>query len=71
MAPMTSLYDNIVKISLRKEVVSTFHIVSMQCYGVKHSPLYEDRDEHVDVKAEIAQKATMFDSNHRTVEGLF
>ena len=43
----------------------------MEHYGIRKSRLEKHQDEHVAVKAEIAQKATMFDSNHRTVEGLF
>jgi hypothetical protein len=48
---MTLLYDNNVKISLRKETANLFYAVTRKYYGVKASPLDEHRDEHVDVKA--------------------
>ena len=54
----TPLYNNIVKISLRKLSI-VFCAASKEYYGVKESPLDEHRDKHVDVKAKIAQKATL------------
>jgi len=71
MVLIASLYYNNVKISLRIEIANILCAVFWKYHRVKEHRLNEHRDEHVGVKAEIAQKATMLDSNHRTIEGLF
>jgi len=44
MVFIVPLYDNIIKISLRKGIVNIFYEVSRKYYGVRESPLYEHRD---------------------------
>jgi len=41
---MEPLYSNIVKISLRKEILNTFRAASRIYYRVNKSPLHEHRD---------------------------
>jgi hypothetical protein len=59
MLTMRLLYANIVKILLSKESIDTFYEVSGIYYRLEQSPLDEHRDEHVDVKAQIEQKAIL------------
>jgi hypothetical protein len=52
--PIASLYDNNVKISLRKETANLFYAVTRKYYGVKASPLDEHRDIGVNLDSKMS-----------------
>ena len=57
IVPMTLLYDNIVKISLRKllkEISSSCCAVSRKYYEVRESPLHEHRDVDIHLNARMS-----------------
>jgi len=51
IVPIALSYYNIVKISLRKEMINIFCEISGRNYGIKKPTLDEHWDEQVEVKA--------------------